>query len=153
MTRQRAQTLVSTTIVCVCAHACVFHIVPTRWNCIGNQSHYSRKTINWLFYIADTGYRCHGDTRKPGTSSDVIGLVIPDWPIIPYTVRVLHIVIQCRWHRPGSTLAQVMACCLTAPRHYLNQCWLRWGFSMFISQRVFKLPFCTVGLKIVIKIT
>ena len=24
----------------------------------------------------------------------------------------------------GSTLAQVMACCLTAPSHYLNQCWL-----------------------------
>ena len=24
----------------------------------------------------------------------------------------------------GSTLAQVMACCLTAPIHYLNQCWL-----------------------------
>ena len=28
------------------------------------------------------------------------------------------------WHRPGSTLAQVMTCCLTAPSHYLNQCWL-----------------------------
>ena len=26
-------------------------------------------------------------------------------------------------HRSGSTLAQVMACCLTAPSHYLNQCW------------------------------
>ena len=26
--------------------------------------------------------------------------------------------------RTGSTLAQVMACCLTAPSHYLNQCWL-----------------------------
>ena len=26
--------------------------------------------------------------------------------------------------RSGSTLAQVMACCLTASRHYLNQCWL-----------------------------
>ena len=26
--------------------------------------------------------------------------------------------------RPGSTLAQVIACCLTAPSHYLNQCWL-----------------------------
>ena len=26
--------------------------------------------------------------------------------------------------RSGSTLAQVMACCLTAPSHYLNQCWL-----------------------------
>ena len=27
-------------------------------------------------------------------------------------------------HRSGSTLAQVMACCLTAPSHYLNQFWL-----------------------------
>ena len=26
--------------------------------------------------------------------------------------------------RSGSTLAQVMACCLTAPSHYLTQCWL-----------------------------
>ena len=28
------------------------------------------------------------------------------------------------WCRSGSILAQVMACCLTAPSHYLNQCWL-----------------------------
>ena len=28
------------------------------------------------------------------------------------------------WHRSGSTLAQVMACCLMAPSHYLNHCWL-----------------------------
>ena len=28
------------------------------------------------------------------------------------------------WQRSGSTLAWVMACCLTAPSHYLNQCWL-----------------------------
>ena len=28
------------------------------------------------------------------------------------------------WHRCWSTLAQVMACCFTAPSHYLNQCWL-----------------------------
>ena len=27
-------------------------------------------------------------------------------------------------HRSESTLDQVMACCLTAPSHYLNQCWL-----------------------------
>ena len=26
--------------------------------------------------------------------------------------------------KTGLTLAQVMACCLTAPSHYLNQCWL-----------------------------
>ena len=28
------------------------------------------------------------------------------------------------WHRSLSTLAQVMACCLMAPSHYLYQCWL-----------------------------
>ena len=28
------------------------------------------------------------------------------------------------WQWSGSTLAQVMACCLMAPSHYLNQCWL-----------------------------
>ena len=28
------------------------------------------------------------------------------------------------WHTSGSTLAQVMACCLTAPSHNLNQCLL-----------------------------
>ena len=27
-------------------------------------------------------------------------------------------------HKSGSTLAQVMTCCLTAPSHNLNQCWL-----------------------------
>ena len=29
-----------------------------------------------------------------------------------------------RGQRSGSTLAKVMACCLTAPSHYLTQCWL-----------------------------
>ena len=28
------------------------------------------------------------------------------------------------WHKSGSTIAQVMACCLMAANHYLNQCWL-----------------------------
>ena len=28
------------------------------------------------------------------------------------------------WHISGSTLVLVMVCCLTAPSHYLNQCWL-----------------------------
>ena len=28
------------------------------------------------------------------------------------------------WHESVSTLAQVMAWCLTAPSHYLKQCWL-----------------------------
>ena len=28
------------------------------------------------------------------------------------------------WHKSGSTLAQVMVCCLKAPSHCLNLCWL-----------------------------
>ena len=36
--------------------------------------------------------------------------------------------------RSGSALAQVMACCLTAPSHYLKQCWL------IISQDLWHLP-------------
>ena len=28
------------------------------------------------------------------------------------------------WHRSGSISVQVMVCCLTAPSHYMNQCWL-----------------------------
>ena len=28
------------------------------------------------------------------------------------------------WNRYGLMFDQVMACCLTAPSHYLNQCWL-----------------------------
>ena len=33
--------------------------------------------------------------------------------------------IDATWqHRPGSTLAQIMACYLTSPSHYLNQRWL-----------------------------
>ena len=32
---------------------------------------------------------------------------------------------DAKWrHRSRSTLAHVVVCCLTAPSHYLNQCWL-----------------------------
>ena len=43
------------------------------------------------------------------------------------------------WHRSGLTLAQVMASCLTAPSHYLSQCWL------LISEVVWHSPewFCS----------
>ena len=36
-------------------------------------------------------------------------------------------------HRSGSTLAQVMASCLTAPSHYLNQCWLNISVALWHS--------------------
>ena len=40
----------------------------------------------------------------------------------------LHKIIVAYWshmaHRSGSILAQIIACCLMTPSHYLNQCWL-----------------------------
>ena len=57
-------------------------------------------------------------------------------------------------HRSASALAQVMACCLTAPSHYLNQCWLFLRFCdihlQANSQQVHKLLFCIMGLKIIL---
>ena len=44
------------------------------------------------------------------------------------------------WHRSGSTLAQLMAFCLMAPSHYLNQCQLVSSFGIHlrgISQEMF----------------
>ena len=43
------------------------------------------------------------------------------WPHCDNSLRLSDIIWQ---HRSGSTSAQVMACCLMAPSHYLNQCWL-----------------------------
>ena len=66
------------------------------------------------------------------------------------------------WLSPGdatwrqgtrSTLAQVMACCLTAPSHYLNQCWLiigevHWHPSQALSLDDVKIPIKKYRLKI-----
>ena len=39
-------------------------------------------------------------------------------------------------HRSGSTLAQVMACCLTAPSHYLNQYWFIISEALWHSSKI-----------------
>ena len=43
---------------------------------------------------------------------------------LPQCINLLWPSDAMWWHRTGSTLARVMACCLVAPSHYLNQCWL-----------------------------
>ena len=52
--------------------------------------------------------------------------------------------------RRGAALAQVMDCCLTAPRHCLNQRWLRisQGHRRAISHPVPRLLFGILGLKL-----
>ena len=57
--------------------------------------------------------------------------------------------------RSMSTLVQVMACCLMAPSHYLNQCWLiisgvKWRSSEVNFIRILKIQIHEVSLKIVL---
>ena len=54
-----------------------------------------------------------------------------------------------RW-RSWSTLVQVMACCLTAPSHYLNQIWLiiskvLWHIFNYTYTTVFSLILCCIA--------
>ena len=57
-------------------------------------------------------------------------------------------------HIIGSTFVQVMACCLMAPSHYLNQCWLiiseiLWhAFQTAISQQMLMNLVCNMSLEI-----
>ena len=77
-------------------------------------------------------------------------------------VYMEYLVVNSLWpsdaiwrHRFRSVLAQVVACCLMAPSHYLNQCWLSyyWGsvaFTWEISRWVPKLLFFELNLKIIL---
>ena len=57
-------------------------------------------------------------------------------------------------HRSGSTLAQIMACRLTAPSHYLHQCRIIIGEVLRNSHEIncaemLKVPFLSMGLKVI----
>ena len=58
------------------------------------------------------------------------------WIDIPGLLTSLWPCDATQQHRSGSTLAQVMACCLKAPSHYLSRCWLidQRGLVAFISE-------------------
>ena len=56
------------------------------------------------------------------------------WGLLPF--------ILAKWHRSGSTLVQVTACCLTVLNHYLNQCWLIINCVLCISQRPHSAHIC-----------
>ena len=54
-------------------------------------------------------------------------------------LKLIHVTVNSLWpsdaiwwQRSGSTMAQVMACCLTAPSHYLNQCSVSKKLAWFI---------------------
>ena len=67
---------------------------------------------------------CSPNTDKSDTNDS-----FKAWSVLAFKNGVQSVSLYPLWpsdtiwrQRSGSTLAQVMACCLTAPSHYLNQC-------------------------------
>ena len=54
----------------------------------------------------------------------------------PYSFNPLRHIDAIWRHRTGLILAQVIACCLKTPSHFLNQCH-RWGLVAYLSSREF----------------
>ena len=74
---------------------------------------YMRKEFNYQYYVSlEEWYKLwvHFYVSYEKFSTKRVNSLLPSDTIWRY--------------RSMSTLAQVMACCLTAPSHYLSQCWL-----------------------------
>ena len=69
--------------------------------------------IVWCWLVNDAGHTC-------GAESILINIEI----YFHLPVHLLWPRDTIWWHISRSTLAQVMACCLTAPSQYLNHCWI-----------------------------
>ena len=99
-----------------------------------------------VFFIFDwlnswVNNREAGHLRRYRTDCDVIvmfGMILhPSWQMIKKNTSIMwneagtyaRVITQCGLLTPygdigqGSALCQVMGFCLTAPSHYLNQCW------------------------------
>ena len=101
--------------------SCLFFIVVFQWT--DHNRHWKDSTMSsthwdcYLFFNQCQKYHAYLPKclkwHKHSLPVDVLSLF--------NSLRPSDVIWQ---HRSGSTLAQVMACCLTAPSHYLNQCWL-----------------------------
>ena len=77
------------------------------------------KLLHLIHPVTRQGWRTHnewGEWRTVCTLFDLGKMSNEDWINSLWPNDVIW------WHRSGSTLVQVMACCLMAPSHYLNQC-------------------------------
>ena len=87
---------------------CVINVVPLLYY----QFLESSSLFNYIFHdhSLSLGQSCYYPTACEVTPKDMVNSLWPSDTI---------------WRqRSRSTLVQVMACCLKAPSHYLNQCWL-----------------------------
>ena len=94
-------------------------------------------TVYWFCdYLSPLGLKLiHVSKRDPSRVQLVI-FVVGTSTFYPYPSGLLTgmgacLSIDSLWpsdviwlHKTGPTVAQIMACCLAAPNHYPNQCWL-----------------------------
>ena len=104
------------------------------------------KIILWIIFFyssgsSDDGSRVVKKDRRAGPSNPMVQRVSMldnmskytaappkvEWYLVPIYGHMFNSLWPSDviwWQGSRSTLAQVMACCLTAPSQYLNQCWL-----------------------------
>ena len=100
--------------------------------------------ISWYFLTMNA--RCCLMVTLDTTWSNltlVCLVILQKWAVLPFMLLLSVVpgeIVNSLWpgdaiwqDRSGSTLAQVMACCLTAPSHYLNQCWLIFSVVLWHS--------------------
>ena len=125
----------------------VQHNVNKLWNFWKNWQAWIHKKIMLAYILKVSMSQCR---LYMNYKTNFLKIHLPDWQLsLPFAVKKLDIYMillayimavkqkeyqsavnslrpsEAIWrHRSGPTLVQVMACCLTAPSHYLNQCWL-----------------------------
>ena len=126
-------------------------VVGNSWHVIKGLYHHDDcicSSTKFSLIVIRFGYSCeattglhHHDVCHIGTRSSATTVLTQNWPHV--TLCYINLILHWAKHitlwsltnslgpsgaiwrqRSGSTLPQVMACCLTAPSHYLNQCWL-----------------------------
>ena len=86
-----------------------------RYHNISNTTYYSAEWLSteWIFNFPDN--------EDPRIDMDYTSILHASTPSMFNSLWPRD---ATSWTRFESKLAQVMACCLTAPSHYQNQCWL-----------------------------
>ena len=103
-------------------HYAIDGLVQERRNSIANTRELCLSCSKPLLWCSNVTFFMFCVTKFVCTKSFALDIMCSDWW---YTAINSLRPSDAIWrHRSGSTLAQVMACCLMAPSHYPNQCWL-----------------------------
>ena len=117
-------------------------VISWEWRC--SWSNAGRECFNYIWVIKNF-IAYYGATYIKGLTVHIYVLENP--------FRILWVnSLVIWWHRSGSTLAQVMACCLIAPSHYLNlSSKMFFGICLrTISPEVLMNLFCNMCLEVTV---